>query len=89
MTSTKTVSKKNIKNIISPQKKKVKRKKKNDDIKGKNRKDSKRKMQISQRGVTRSPSQFESYPLSASSNQTRGEVIRPPSQIKNNCYSMI
>ena len=36
-------------------------------LKEKNRKDSESKMQISQGGVTRPPSQFESYSLSASS----------------------
>ena len=36
-------------------------------IRGKSRKDSKNKMQISRGGVTRPPSQFESYSWSASS----------------------
>ena len=72
--------KKNIKNIISQQKKKdkVKRKKKNDDNKGKNRKDRKCKMLISQGRVTRPPSQFESYSLSASSKSYSGRSYSAP-----------
>ena len=50
------------------EKKKEKKEDENDDNKGKIRKDSKKKkMEISRGGVTRPPSQFESYSLSASS----------------------
>ena len=44
-------------------------------------------MQIPRGGVTRHPSQFESYSLPQAPNHTRGEV--PPSQIENNSYSVI
>ena len=44
----------------------------------KNRKDSKSKMQISQGGVTRPPSQFESYSLSASSKSYSGRSYSAP-----------
>ena len=56
---------------------------------GKSRDTSKNKMQIPRGGVTRPPSQFESYSLPQAPNHTRGEVIRPPSQIENNSYSVI
>ena len=44
------------------------------------RRKSKNKMQIPRGGVT---------PWRQASNHTRGEVIRPPSQIENNSYSVI
>ena len=53
------------------EKKKEKKEDENDDNKGKIRKDSKKKLEIS-RGVTRPPSQFESYSLSASSKSYSG-----------------
>ena len=56
---------------------------------GKSRDTSKNKMQIPRGGVTRPPSQFESYSLPLAPNHTQGEVIRPPSQIENNSYSVI
>ena len=71
--------------------KKGKREKKDENVynKGKRRKNSKNKMQIPRGGVTRPPSQFESYSLPLAPNHTQGEVIRPPSQIENNSYSVI
>ena len=47
-------------------------------LKEKNRKDSESKMQISQGGVTRPPSQFESYSLSASSKSYSGRSYSAP-----------
>ena len=47
-------------------------------LKEKNRKDSKSKMQISQGGVTRPPSQFESYSLSASPKSYSGRSYSAP-----------
>ena len=46
------------------EKKKEKKEDENDDNKGKIRKDSKKKMEISWGGVTRPPRQFESYSYS-------------------------
>ena len=54
------------------EKKKEKKEDENDDNKGKIRKDSKKKLEISRGGVTRPPSQFESYSLSASSKSYSG-----------------
>ena len=45
---------------------------------GKSRKNSKNKMQIPQGGVTRPPSQFESYSLSASSKSYSGRSYSAP-----------
>ena len=60
------------------EKKKEKKEDENDDNKGKIRKDSKKKkIEIPRGGVTRPP------------NHTREEINRPPSQIKNNSYSVI
>ena len=61
------------------EKKKEKKEDENDDNKGKIRKDSKKKIEIEipRGGVTRPP------------NHTREEINRPPSQIKNNSYSVI
>ena len=47
-------------------------------LKEKNRKDSESKMQISQGGVTRPPSQFKSYSLSASSKSYWGRSYPAP-----------
>ena len=47
-------------------------------LKEKNRKDSESKMQISQGGVTRPSSQFESYSLSASSKSYSGRSYSAP-----------
>ena len=50
----------------------------NDDKEGKNKKDNKNKTQIPQGGVTRPPSQFESYSLSASSKSYSGRSYSAP-----------
>ena len=59
-----------------------KRKRKEEDKynynKKKNREDSKNKMQIQRGGVTRPPSQFESYSLSASSKSYSGRSYSAP-----------
>ena len=59
------------------EKKKEKKEDENDDNKGKIRKDSKKKIEIPRGGVTQP------------TNHTREEINRPPSQIKNNSYSVI
>ena len=78
-THAKTVSVK-IPQWITTQNKKRKRKEedKYHDNKKKNRKDSKNKMQIPRGGVTRPPSQFESYSLSASSKSYSGRSYSAP-----------
>ena len=58
-------------------------------IRKKNRKDCKNKMQIPRGGVTRPQASLRVTPCPPAPNHTRGEVIRPPSQIKNNSYSVI
>ena len=50
----------------------------NDDKEGKNKKDNKNKTQIPRGGVTRPPSQFESYSLSASSKSYSGRSYSAP-----------
>ena len=78
-THTKTVSEKTSQ-WITTQNKKRKRKEedKYEDYKKKNRKDCKNKMQIPRGGVTRPPSQFESYSLSASSKSYSGRSYSAP-----------
>ena len=48
---------------------------------------SKNKMKIPRGGVTQAS--LRVTPCPPAPNHTRGEVIRPPSQIKNNSYSVI
>ena len=55
-----------------------KKNKNDDDNKGKNWKDIKIKKQIPRGGVTRPPSQFESYSLSASSKSYSGRSYSAP-----------
>ena len=55
-----------------------KKNKNDDDNKGKNWKDIKIKKQIQRGGVTRPPSQFESYSLSASSKSYSGRSYSAP-----------
>ena len=50
----------------------------NDDKEGKNKKDNKNKTQIPRGEVTRPPSQFESYSLSASSKSYSGRSYSAP-----------
>ena len=60
------------------EKKKEKKEDEKDDNKGKIRKDSKKKMEISWGGVTRPPRQFESYSLSANSKSYSGGNYSAP-----------
>ena len=60
------------------EKKKEKKEDENDDNEGKIRKDGKKKLEISRGGVTRPPSQFESYSLSASSKSYSGRSYSAP-----------
>ena len=69
--------KKHKKQFLSKKKDKVKSKRKKWWY-GKNRKDSKSKIQISQGGVTRPPSQFESYSLSTNSKSYTGRSYSAP-----------
>ena len=78
VTSTKTVSK-----FLS--KKKGKRKEKNDEIE----KTAKGKCRFRREEKLGPQASSRVTPCPPAPNHTRGEVIRPPSQIKNNSYSMI
>ena len=70
------------------EKKKEKKEDENDDNKGKIRKDSKKKLEF--HGEFLGPqANLRVTPCPPAPNHTRGEVIRPPSQIKNNSYSVI
>ena len=93
VTSTKTVSKKTqcTNNLISQQKKKdkVKRKKKMMILKEKIENTAKGKCRFRREEKLGPQASSRVTPCPPAPNHTRGEVIRPPSQIKNNSYSMI
>ena len=55
-------------------------------IRRKSRKYSKNKIEFSRGGPQAS---LRVTPCPPAPNHTRGEIIRPPSQLKNNSYSMI
>ena len=58
-------------------------------IKRKNGKDIRNKMQIQGEELLGPQASLRVTPCPPAPNHTRGEVIRPPSQIKNNSYSVI
>ena len=78
-------------NIISQQKKKdkVKRKKKMMILKEKIEKTAKGNCRFRREEKLGPQASSRVTPCPPAPNHTRGEVIRPPSQIKNNSYSMI
>ena len=72
------------------EKKKEKKEDENDDNKGKIRKDSKKKKwKFHGEELLGPQASLRVTPCPPAPNHTRGEVIRPPSQIKNNSYSVI
>ena len=71
------------------EKKKEKKEDENDDNKGKMRKNSKKKWKFHREELLGPQASLRVTPCSPAPNHTRGEVIRPPSQIKNNSYSVI
>ena len=58
-------------------------------IRGKSRKDSKNEMRFHGEELLGPQASLRVTPGLPAPNHTRGEVIRPPSQIKNNSYSVI
>ena len=90
-THTKTVSEKTSQWITTQNKKRRRKEedKYNDNKKKKREKTSKSKSKFHGEELLGPQASLRVTPCPQAPNHTRGEVIRPPSQIKNNSYSVI